>query len=197
MQLTIRDRAILALALGAGLVLGTFPLAKAFPRIGFPVLLTCFLLVALASRRLRCPRCGNPILRKQRRVGMGRLSVWTGFPPAECRRCGLSFETDPVPKTGRRELVVEHQPPCESSRRTDSASRLRDRGSRQSQESPSVLLSSTEIALLPKPGDQIRQVALIGEIESFPGSIRLEVGIDSWIEIASLPSQSSECKRRA
>jgi hypothetical protein len=191
MQLTIRDRTYLALALGAGLVLGTFPLAKAYPRIGFPVLLACFVLVAFASTRLKCPRCGNPILRKQGRVGMGRLSVWTGFPPAECRRCGLSFESEPMPKTGKKELAVKRQPPSVTSKEADRSSRQLDHGNRQSHENPSAPLTSTELALLPKPGDEIQQVALIGEIEGFPGAIRLEVGTDSWIEIAPAPSESS------
>jgi len=55
---------------------------------------------------IRCPRCGHPVMKRNRRVAGERWSYWGGFTiPRNCPRCGLSF-VDDNPESGERVTPV-------------------------------------------------------------------------------------------
>ena len=59
------------------------------------------------SLRLRCPRCGRPVFKKEVRALDVRWTYWGGFAPAKCAGCGLNFarasETHPEKPAPQRE----------------------------------------------------------------------------------------------
>ena len=47
--------------------------------------------VGLASKDIRCTKCGYPVLRREFRVGTGRLSFWVPTVRPACINCGAAI----------------------------------------------------------------------------------------------------------
>jgi hypothetical protein len=55
-------------------------------------LFTLFILVALYSLSLKCPKCGKPVLNNPIRVFGVELWLTTPWVPKKCTRCGQDLE---------------------------------------------------------------------------------------------------------
>ena len=71
---------VLSLALGlAALYLSTAYLI---------LVLVLQIVAAVIVMRTRCPHCGYPVLKRERRTDIGHLTVWVPVVEERCHRCG-------------------------------------------------------------------------------------------------------------
>ncbi len=62
-----------------------------FPSLFAIALVSGLVLLALYLVSVKCPKCSYPVLKREKRTGIGHLTVWVGWPPKCCSRCGTPF----------------------------------------------------------------------------------------------------------
>jgi len=83
-------------------------------------LLVLQVLIASITMRARCPVCGYPVLKRERRTDIGRFTVWVARVPRCCTNCGAPLETFEKPRgapEARADLVLSQDEPRRISRR--------------------------------------------------------------------------------
>ena len=92
MSLKTKTLAVNVLVLGSGFFFGLLAVLVH----GAFLILTFGVVVGggIWSLRVRCPRCGTPVFKKEVTAFDVRWRYWGGFTPPRCRRCGLDFSEE-------------------------------------------------------------------------------------------------------